>query len=54
MKRRSKLDLHLQSRVPKSVEAFDARFPLIRTALGTNDLALARRQRDRLAEADDA
>jgi integrase len=40
-------------RVPTALLALDARAPLIRQALGTRDLAVARRARDLLAAADD-
>jgi len=40
-------------RVPTSLAALDRRAPFIRHALGTRDLAIARRARDLLAAADD-
>lgn len=40
-------------RVPTALAALDSRAPFIRHALGTRDLAIARRSRDVLAAADD-
>lgn len=63
MRRRKNLDQHLQRRgdfwtyyrrVPRDLKDLDARFPVIRTALGTYDLAEARHKRDLLQAADDA
>ena len=40
-------------RVPAALSALDSRAPFIRLALGTRDLAIARRARDVLSVADD-
>lgn len=45
---------HYKRRVPVEVGDLDVRFPVVRMSLKTDDLALARRKRDHLEQADNA